>query len=150
MYLYHATDRKNLDSIMKNGLLINPPKHAFAEEIGIEALQGKIFLAFDADAAEAYVECADECPDEIVMLKINLDMLDPYNIDYDWNNRCEYYDDINSCVYKADIPASFISECNPENEPSQSIYSFKGTDLYEIIMDTFDYECETNKEIGDE
>lgn len=27
MYLYHATDRKNLDSILKNGLLINPPEH---------------------------------------------------------------------------------------------------------------------------
>lgn len=27
LYLFHATDRKNLDSIMKNGLLVNPPDH---------------------------------------------------------------------------------------------------------------------------
>ena len=27
LYLYHATDRKNLDSIMQNGLLVNPPSH---------------------------------------------------------------------------------------------------------------------------
>ena len=30
LYLYHATDRKNLESIKKYGLLINPPEHAFA------------------------------------------------------------------------------------------------------------------------
>lgn len=26
-YLYHTTDKKNLKSIMKNGLLVNPPTH---------------------------------------------------------------------------------------------------------------------------
>lgn len=150
MYLYHATDRKNLDSIMKNGLLINPPEHVFKEEIGIEALKGKIFLALDATVAEAYAECADECPEDIVVLKVDIDLLNQNNFEYDWNNRCEYYTDINSCVYKADIPGSLLQECNPNNEPSQNIHSFKGTNMYEIIINTFDEECETNKEIEDE
>lgn len=146
LYLYHATDRKNLESIKQNGLLINPPEHAFKEEIGIEALKGKIFLALNADAAEAYAECADECPEDIVVLKVDVDSLNQNNFEYDWNNRCEYYKDINSCVYKADIPGSLLQECNPANEPFQNIHTFKGTDMYEIIMCTFEEECETNLE----
>ena len=131
LYLYHATDRKNLESIKQNGLLVNPPEHAFKEEIGIAALKGKIFLALDAD---------------IVVLKVDIDSLNQNNFEYDWNNRCEYYKDINSCVYKADIPGSLLQECNPANEPFQNIHTFKGTDMYEIVMCTFEEECETNLE----
>ena len=148
LYLYHATDRKNLESIKQNGLLINP--HAFKEEIGVEVLKGKIFLALNADAAEAYAECADECPDDIVVLKVDIDTLNQNNFEYDWNNQCEYYKDINSCVYKADIPGNLLQECNSANEPFQNIYTFKGTDMYEIIMGTFEEECETNLENEDE
>lgn len=150
LYLYHATDRKNLESILKYGLLINPPEHAYAEEIGTEALCGKIFLAFDSDVAESYAEEADECPEDIVILKVKVDCLNQNNFRYDWNNRCEYYEDINSCVYTADIPGSLLQECNSTNEPFQNIHTFKGTDMYEIIMNTFDEECETNLEHEDE
>lgn len=146
LYLYHATDKKNIESILKNGLLINPPKHAWNNM----QCEGKIFLAFDADVAESYAECADEEPEEIVILKVKLDALNPNSFDYDWNNRCEYYLDINSCTYRSDIPACCLSVCNSNNEPSQNIYSFKGTELYEIILDTFDYEVETNLEHEDE
>lgn len=150
LYLYHATDRKNLESIKKNGLLINPPEHAFAEEIGVEALKNKIFLALNADAAEAYAECADEYPDDIVVLKVKLDSLNDNNFDYDWNNRCEYRNDINSCVYKADIPGNLLQECNPANEPDQQFDDFERTELYNILFDIFWEECETNLEREDD
>ena len=149
LYLYHATDRKNLESIKKYGLLINPPEHAFAEEIGVEALKNKIFLALNADAAEAYAECADECPDDIVVLKVKLDSLNDNNFDYDWNNRCEYRDEINSCVYKSNIPGDLLQECNPANEPDQQFDDFERTELYNILFDVFWEECETNLERED-
>lgn len=149
LYLYHATDKKNLESIRKSGLLIDPPSHTFAEEIGVAALKGKIFLALTADAAEAYVECADEDIDEIVILKVTLDSLDEKEIGYDWNNRCEYSEDINSCIYKKDIPFNLLKVCDPDNEPNQNIHTFKGTIMYENVLNTFDEECETNKEILD-
>lgn len=145
MYLYHATGRENLESIKKNGLLINPPSHAYARDMCLETLKGKIFLALDAEAAEAYAEVS-EAFDDIVILKISLDCLNEQNIGYDWNNRCEYYRDINSCVYYADIPGDCLQECNASSEPSQDIWTFKGTDMFEIIMCTFEEECETNLE----
>lgn len=145
MYLYHATGRENLESIKKNGLLINPPAHAYENEIGLESLKGKIFLALDAEVAESYAEVS-EAFDDIVVLKVSLDCLNEQNIGYDWNNRCEYYKDINSCVYYADIPGDCLQECNASSEPSQDIWTFKGTDMFEIIMCTFEEECETNLE----
>ena len=125
LYLYYATDRKNLESILKYGLLINPPEHAYAEEMGTETLCGKIFLAFDSNVVESYAKAADECPEDIVILKVKVDCLNLNNFRYDWNNRCEYYDDINSYVYVADIPGSLLQECNSINEPSQNIFTFK-------------------------
>lgn len=145
LYLYHATGRKNLESIKENGLLINPPSHAYEDEIGLESLKGKIFLALNVDAAEAYAETS-EAFDDIVILKVDLDCLNEQNISYDWNNRCEYYTDINSCVYYADIPGECLQECNSSNEPDQNIWTFKGTDMFEIIMNIFDEECATNLE----
>lgn len=95
LYLYHATDRKNLDSILTNGLLINPPSHAYKDF----DCEGKIFLAFDANVAESYAEESDDSPDNIVILRINLSCLHEDCFDYDWNNRCAYTHEINSCVY---------------------------------------------------
>lgn len=139
LYLYHATDKKNMDSILENGLLINPPEHNWEDMY----CKGKIFLAFDADVAESYAECSDNAPEEIVVFKVKLDALDYNDLGYDWNNRCENYSDINSCVYESDIPADCLSICDSTKEPSQDIESFKGTDLYKIILDTFDWEIET-------
>ena len=148
-YLYHATDKDNLESIKKHGLLINPPKHAYAHEIGVGSLEGKIFLAFDSDVAESYAETSDECPDEIVILKIDIDALDQKEFGYDWNNRCEYFSDINSCVYTKDIPADAISVVESKNdEPFNlgELEDFKGTLLYERVTRVFDEEVETNLE----
>lgn len=146
LYLYHATDRKNLDSIKEHGLLIHPPSHAYAS-FGEDCLNNKIFLAFDTDAAEAYAECSDDEPEDIVILKIKLDALNYHNFDYDWNNRCEYRREINSCVYKANIPPELIEVCtNTSNEPFQDLFTFERTELFYIIDCIFYEECATNLE----
>jgi hypothetical protein len=146
LYLYHATDKNNLDSIMSKGLLKNPGKHNWE---GMYTDDG-VYLAFDADVAESYAETADVESEEIVILKIPLDKLDQDYIEYDWNNRCEYVDDINSCVYRKDIPSNCISVTTSDKEPSQDINDFEGTDMYEWILQTFEEEVETNKETWDE
>ena len=118
LYLYHATDKKNLKSIMKNGLLVNPPTHNWKG-----------------------IYCDDI---DIVVLKVHLNDLNADNIYYDWNNRCEYMNEINSCAYTLDIPSSNLQICNPKDEPSQSIYDFEGSYLFDIISYTFDVKVETN------
>ena len=146
LYLYHATDRKNLESILKNGLLINPPDRNFDNMY----VEDQLFLAFSCDAALEYLQELDNPPKDIIYLKIKLDSLHSSCISYDWNNRCEYYKDINSIAYEADIPGNCISTCSPSSEPSQDIWDFKRTDLFDIVMDTFDYEVETNLEHEDD
>ena len=150
LYLYHATDKKNLESIKKTGLLINPPSHAWEKEMNVETLKGKIFLALNATAAIEYMEELGTCPKEIVILKVDLDCLNQSSFGYDWNNRCEYYKDINSCIYMSDIPSSCLQECSVASEPDQDIWDFEGTDMFETIMCTFEEECETNLEHEDE
>ena len=146
LYLYHATDRKNLESILANGLLTNPPSHNW------DAMycDGKVFLALNASVAEDYADTSDNPPDEVVILKVKLDALSPSSFGYDWNNRCEYYKDINSCIYMSDIPSSCLQECSVASEPDQDIWDFEGTDMFETIMCTFEEECETNLEHEDE
>ena len=62
LYLFHATDRKNLDSIMKNGLLVNPPDPNWKDMY----CEGKIFLAFDINVAEDYAMASETAPEEVV------------------------------------------------------------------------------------
>ena len=144
LYLYHATALENKDSILSDGLLINPKKHNWDNMY----CDGKIFLALNAECAEDYVYSAEDAPDDIVMFKVPLQALNPAYIGYDWNNRCEYHTDINSIVYNADIPAGKLQVVTSiGSEPDQDIDSFEGTDLYDIVLDTFNTECETNLEL---
>ena len=144
LYLYHATSISNLDSILKNGLLIHPPKHNWSDMY----LEGIIYLAFSANVAEDYFYASDKTDDDIALLKIKESDLDTKYIYYDWNNRCEYTEDINSIEYRHDIPANkLIVVNNVKNEPEQDIYDFEDTVLFDIITRVFDEEVETNKEI---
>ena len=67
---------KNLQSILDQGLLINPSQHAYAS-FG-KSVNGKIFLAFSAEVAESYAEGADEEIEDIVVLKIKFSSLSKY------------------------------------------------------------------------
>ena len=142
LYLYHATDRKNLKSIMSKGLLIHPPKHNWD---GMYC-ENQIFLALNAKTAEDYAGTADNAPEDIVVLKIDIKSLNSKYFRYDWNNRCEYHTDINSCVYTKDIQPELLQECDVSGESDQNLDDFTDTDLYNILLDTFWEECETNKE----
>ena len=62
-----------------------------------------------------------------------------------WNNRCEYQKDIVSCAYTLNITANAISVASTSDEDFV-ICDYKGTNMYEIIMSTFDAEVETNLE----
>lgn len=146
MYLYHATDKKYLASILEQGLLTNPPSHNWE---GMYC-DGHIFLAFDPNVAEDYSEGAENPPEETVVLKVRLESLNPNCFGYDWNVRCEYHTDINSCVYRTDIPGNLLQVCNPSSEPGQEFDDFEGTELYEILYNTFWEEVETNLERDEE
>ena len=127
---------------MKYGLLANPKFHNWE---GMYFDSGT-FLALDASAAEDYADTSDNPPEETVVLKVKLSSLDDNKFKYDWNNRCEYHNDINSCLYMADIPSNLLSVCNVETEPSQEFDDFEGSYLYDVLYDTFWEECETNLE----
>lgn len=115
--------------------------------MGYYGLWWKDFLAFDANVAEAYARDSENPPKESVLLKVRLESLNPNNIGYDWNVRCEYEKEIESCVYYADIPGNLLQECHASSEPSQHFYDFNGTELYDILIDTFWNEVETNLEV---
>ena len=143
LYLYHATSRENLKSILKNGLLINPPNHNWYKMY----LDNQIFLAFNITVAKNYIKSSDYCPKDIVILKIKFNELDENSFNYDWNNRCEYSNEINSVSYSKNIPAkNIIIVDSMSSEPYQDLNSFRKTNLYTILMDVFDYEVETNME----
>ena len=138
MYVYHATDKENLPSIMENGLLARPPKHNW-EGMTTAEWGDYLFLALDADAAEAYVEVQDDAPDDIVVFKIKLDNVDENRNGYDWNNLCESSDEINSVLYSGDVHPDDIEICDTDDEPFQDIDSFKGTGLYDNVMTEFNH-----------
>lgn len=144
LYLYHATYSIYLDSIMSKGLLAHPNSTNWQ---GMDMLDG-VYLALDSEAAISYAETSDFLDEydgdediDIILLKIPYTALDESAFSYDYNNQCEYYTDINSCIYEKNIPANNIQiVSNPNSEPYQDIDSFEGTYLYEVLMDTFDYE----------
>ena len=152
LYLYHATYKSNLSSILKKGLLINPPKHNWTEM----DCDDKIFLAFNIHNAIAYAKAmndyktiVNENKEEIILFRVAYKKLDENKFYYDWNNRCEYYNDIDSCVYEDNIDAKYLEVVDfnkIEEEPNQNLNSFKRTTLYNTILDVFDYEVETNME----
>lgn len=148
LYLYHATDRKNLESILEYGLLIDPPQHNW-EGMTDNYYEKVIFLAFGPSIAEDYCSCQDNAPEDIVILKVKLNALNVNAIGYDWNNRCEYHNDINSIVYRQDIPASILSPATTTEEDME-FDDFEGTEMYDIIYDIFWEECATNLEREDE
>lgn len=141
MYLYHATDKANMKSILTKGLLKNC-KSNWSNMYCAD----KIYLAFNPSVAEDYVFGADNPPEEIVIFKIDFSKLNQSMFQYDWNNRCEYERDINSVAYLQDIePSAIVGVCDIDDS-SNELKNFKHTLMYDIILDTFYEECETNLE----
>jgi len=130
--LYHATSRKNTESILREGL-----KRGHPSNWNGMCMQDMLYLAVNPETARNYVETSDTYQGEgIDVFRIDAEKLDQNQIGYDWNNRCEYEDDINSVSYNADIPAEFIKIAN-ESASGGTIHDFFGTDWYERIMEVF-------------
>ena len=142
MYLFHATDMLNLPSIIGEGGLSLDPPHRNWDDMYCE---GKIFLAFTAEAAESYVEASDTSPESIIIFRVDVNKLDEESIGYDWNNLCETEGDINSCIYTKNIPLDALSIISPCAARCISEDEFRMSDVYERrILRVFDEEVETN------
>ena len=129
LYLYHATDKEHLHSILQSGILAEAPFNNWDDKY----CYGKIFLALDAAVAESYVEAQEDSPEEIVVFRIPLKDLDIDFFGRDENNRC-LPEETNSCIYLQDIPPELLTICDVNLEPYQDIESFQGTALYHVLM----------------
>lgn len=101
--LYHATYRPFLDSIRKNGL-----GGKGAQTQWEDSKPGYVYLAKDPEVAMSHAEANEEVPDEyidnIVVLKIDTNKLDPNNLEDDPN----IIEDDSTLAYKGVIPISAI------------------------------------------
>ena len=149
LYLYHATNADYVDSIIHSGLSATPTSHNWDSD---NMLMNKgVYLALDAKSSIRYGKESSIPNNKIVLFRIPYTSLDDECFEYDWNNRCEYRKDINSCLYTKDIPAGYLElVADYRSEPRQNINSFEGTKLYDILLDTFEYEVETNLEDGED
>lgn len=78
MIMYHATFGAYLPQILANGIM--PGQH----KNWTDSSGQHVYLAYDADVAASFCECADEVPDEIydsgiVVLSVNVDGLCLYH-----------------------------------------------------------------------
>lgn len=86
--LYHATYKKNLSSIKRNGL--NPSK---SFSMWSDSKRDRVYLAKDRDVAESYAETSEELPsgwseedlEDIVVLLIDETLIDKEKIKLDEN-----------------------------------------------------------------
>ena len=102
MLVYHATTASNAGHIKTEGLKINQPGNW--DDIRTNDC---IFFAFSAEVAIDYVETSDTYDDsKVVVFSVDTSDLDMDSIGYDWNNRCEELDDINSFAYYEEVPAT--------------------------------------------
>lgn len=101
MKLYHATFKKNLNSIKKRGLG-NTTKTLWDDSI-----PGVVYLAIDPYIAESYAEAiADDLgiESDIVVLSVSLDDLDINLLKQDSNVLVDDIDEISTYEYHGVIP----------------------------------------------
>ena len=99
--LYHATYKPFLDSITKNGL-----GGSGAQTQWEDSKPGYVYLAKDPLVAVSHAEANEQVPDEyidnIVVLSIDTNKLDPNNLEDDPNVQ----DDDSTLAYKGIIPST--------------------------------------------
>lgn len=156
LVLYHCTHKNNLASIYSEGLKPGCP----ANWDGM-SMENKVYFSFDPEVAFDYAMNSSKAEEmgwqeeDFVILEYAYDCLDPKLFSYDWNNRCEYSDDINSVAYEgvvrtgAMISYGTIQQMRETGATAFTLEDFKDTDMYERVMNTFEEEVETNKERED-
>jgi hypothetical protein len=158
MKLYHATFKKNVKSILEKGLLPGQP----ANFDGMEMLDC-LYFAFNPNSSTCFVESADtfnDCSDEelddyeIVMFEVDTKDLDLTKVGYDWNNRCEYEDEIISITYHGVIKPECLTIVENIDDIDETYFDGirkiddDGCYIWEKIGTIFDEEVETNANWG--
>ena len=150
MILYHATYKSNAEKIGKEGLRRNSPIN-----FNGMSMEGMLYFAFNPEAAVSFIESADNYGgQEITVFAVEARDIDLSKVRYDWNNRCEYHEDIISLAYDEDVPAIMLNELTADEiaaAPDITIDDLEELDdeAYEIwdkLMTVFDEEVETNLE----
>lgn len=163
LVLYHCTHKSNFESIYENGLKPGCP----ANWDGM-SMENKIYFAFDPEVALDYAMNSSKAEEmgwneeDFLILEYDYESLDSKSFSYDWNNKCEYGSEINSVAYDGAVsPGALISygtfsqlygtvsRMRRMGAATFTLEDFKGTTLYEKVMNTFEEEVETNKERED-
>jgi hypothetical protein len=108
--LYHATYKRHLDSIKRNGLLCQPPQQTW--DI---SERGRVYLVDDAYEAFCMCEAADVEDDEIIVFEIDAAKLDILKLKLDGNIKDEDFPDITFWTYSADIDYNLLNQIDMED-----------------------------------
>lgn len=150
MKLYHATYRKNADAILKDGI-----KRYMPQNFEGMSMNDSVYFAFNPQTALDFVKNSDTYEgQEIVVLSVDSKDLDMQYVTYDWNNRCEYENDIISIAYQSDVDSRYLSVLSKEeiDKAEDIVFSdLKHLDdsasgIWEKVGTVFDEEVETNIE----
>ena len=106
--LYHATYKRHLNSIKRNGLLCQPP-----EQTWDISERGRVYLVDDAYEAFCMCEAADVEDDEIIVFEIDAAKLDILKLSLDKNYDTSDCDFI-SWQYTGDIDYALLKQIDTE------------------------------------
>jgi len=108
--MYHATYLAHLPSILQWGLNGAPSSLRKNYE---DSEKGAVYLATTLEVARSYAECSDLVPDswldEIIVLHINRDFLDPVRISADPNVRLAPGQSAETFVYRGSVPSAALT-----------------------------------------
>jgi len=107
--LYHATYKRHLDSIKRNGLLCQPRFHSWSI-----SESGLIYLVDNAYEAFCMCEAADVEDDEIIVFEIDAAKLDTLKLSFDKNYDTSDCDFI-SWQYAGDIDYALLNQIDTED-----------------------------------
>lgn len=104
-FLYHATYRAYLGSILTHGLGgASPPVPANYED----SEAGVVYLADCPEVARSYAESAEHVPeawlDDIVVMRVRSASLEPGRLSPDANVRCEPDEPVSTFAYRGVVP----------------------------------------------
>lgn len=148
MKLYHATYRENVDAILKDGIKRYMPKNFEGM-----SMNDCVYFAFNPQTALDFIKNSDTYEgQEIVVLSVDSKDLDMRYVTYDWNNRCEYENDIISIAYQSDVDSRYLSVLTKIDKAEEIVFSDlkhlddSASEIWEKVGTVFDEEVETNME----
>ena len=133
LYLYYAIRKNELDSVLSKGL---EPENILPD-INNDLFE-YIELCLNAKKEkECFARNHDLNSEEVVVLKVNLNNLKQTSFDGDYLACQLKKREIVSCSYYSKISPKFLIECDVNKEPKQILDDFKGTFLYEKLLEFY-------------